>query len=422
MTFIRLGLATTTALGLSMAMAHAGDNNTLFLKQDGLNNDVAIHQSGTAAQQGSGNDIGLSGAPVLQEGDGNFLGYDNSGYLGGTDNDIVKLKQDGNENWFNARENKAASGNRINDVLQQGNTNQALVTRSGETGSIVHKIVMDGNSNVLVIDQGKGGTGGGSNTVTLAKIVGSGNGTTNTTADYRGAYPGVAGVLVVQKDSPGWQITGTAIGNMVQEASIEGDDNQSSGIWGGNAVSVEQYGSYNGLTSSVARMIGSDGNKIAVVQTGDSNNFSVYQGTVTTDTGNVALVDQVGIGNDVTIDQNGSYNSTTANFTGDGNGVGPMTGVAKDLVDLDTGDELFQGNIFQDSSSAASGNTISYTVVGSDNLFAFAQIGAANTITGSVGTSGASSGNQVAVLQNGSGNNSTFTQNGGGNNNLAVKQ
>ncbi len=416
MTYFKTAFAATTALTLSMGAAYA-DSNTLFLDQTGSDNDATIHQSGTASHPSAGgNDIGLSGAPVLQNGDGNFLSYTNSGYASGSDNDIVKLEQNGNENWFQARDSNQATGNRINDVQQDGNINQALVVRAGETGSVVEQIVMDGNSNVLVIDQGKAATGGGSNTVTLAKIVGSGNGNTNTTAAYRGAYGNVAGVYVVQKGSTG----NPAIGNMVQEASIEGNDNRNFSGWGGNAVSVIQNGSYNGTGFSIARMIGSDGNKIAVQQTGDGNNFAVYQGTVTSDTGNVALVDQIGDGNGVTIDQDGSYNSTTASFTGNDNGVGTMNGVAGNLESSSL--FLSQGNIFQDSSLALSGNTVSYAVTGNSNLFAFAQIGGGNTIDGQVGTIGSSNGNQVAVLQNGSGNGTTFTQNGGGNNNLAVSQ
>jgi hypothetical protein len=99
-----------------------------------------------------------------------------------------------------------------------------------------------------------------------------------------------------------------------------------------------------------------------------------------------------------------------------------MSGNAGALVAAN-GSSLSVGNVLQDSSSSLYGNSLSYTVYGSSNLFAFAQIGGNNTITGTVGTgSSDSSGNQVAVLQNGTGNITSFSQTGVGSNNIAVHQ
>jgi hypothetical protein len=94
-----------------------------------------------------------------------------------------------------------------------------------------------------------------------------------------------------------------------------------------------------------------------------------------------------------------------------------MTGIAGSLVS-DNSSLLTQGTVLQDSNSALNGNTLTYTVNGSNNLFAFAQKGGGNSITGTVG----SDSNQVAVLQVGNSNTTTFTQTAGPGNIIAVKQ
>jgi hypothetical protein len=398
-------LAAATAIGLAMsASAYAADNNKLFIDQNGTGNEASVHQS-----KGNNNDIGTSLTPALQNGNGNYFGYTNNKYNGGNNNDIIELKQDGNDNWFNAVDEHGAANNTINDVLQHGNTNQALINRYGDSGSTVDQLIMDGNSNVAYIKQGTYPYGG-SNTVTLAKIVGDNNGRPDTRALYEGAYPGRAAINIYQKDGTG---------NTIDEASIEGSNNNyHTGT--DNAVRIYQFGSDNGNGASTARLIGSGGNKIWVTESGNGNNFTVLQGSVTSDTGNSAEVTQTGNDNGITIDQDGSYNSTTANFAGNGNGVGTLSGKAGALASVNT--DLTQGTIFQDSSAAISGNSVDYNVTGDSNLFAFAQIGGGNTITGTVGNLGASNGNQVAIIQSGSSNVSTFSQNGGGSNNIAVSQ
>lgn len=135
---------------------------------------------------------------------------------------------------------------------------------------------------------------------------------------------------------------------------------------------------------------------------------------------NIAHATQNGGENAIFVRQLGDNNTMLANFTGDRNGVGYMSGFAGAL-ELES-DRLVQGATLQDSNGFGAGNSITFDVDGNDNRFAFAQIGGGNSITGTVGSAGASSSNnQVAVLQTGAGNATTFSQNGGGNN-LAVSQ
>lgn len=414
MNILKTSLAATTALGLSMAMAHAADNNTLYLEQDGDDNVASIQQDiqGWSGDLG-GNDFGTAATPALQRGDRNEMRYSNGTKVsnnGVGDNDVLEAKQVGDDNRMYFKDFGGSNGNDVNKAVQRGDDNYARVTRNAADDGTVETIRQKGDSNFLVIYQ-RAGTG---NSVGTVRQIGSNNGKSSVTTAHLGTY-------IYQHDGDN---------NRVDVASIVGSNN---GNFNNRAMYIEQRGSNNGQTSSTAKMFGSN-NDINVVQTGGWNNFRVVQGnSLVPGSGNTADLAQTGDDHDATIrqDGNGNYltatqigvsNTLTASFTGDGNGVGTMTGVAKALVDSDMGDDLFQGNIFQDSTGEASGNTITYNVNGSNNLFAFAQIGAANTITGDVGTSGASNGNQVAVLQTGSGNGTSFTQNGGGNNNLAVSQ
>jgi hypothetical protein len=169
-----------------------------------------------------------------------------------------------------------------------------------------------------------------------------------------------------------------------------------------------------------------------ISEIGDWNNFSIQQGVSVHSTGNYATVDQQGSHNNATATQYGDGNQlvvrqfadgnrSTTNFDGNDNGVGTLSGAAKGLADLNT-ITLTQGTVLQDSTTGASGNIVNYDVFGSRNLFAFAQIGGHNTITGTVGTGAHDSNdNQVAVLQQGNSNTSSFSQTGGFNN-LAVSQ
>ena len=409
---LKIVLSTATALGLIMAgSALANDSNTLYLDQNGDGNTARVVQDvPNFTNEIGGNDIGTAGDPVTQQGDGNEFYYDNGTSVsnhGVGDNDIIKAEQIGNSNYMRFHDQGGSDTNRSNDIQQVGDDNYADFVHNSADDSLTGIVLQQGDENFLRIQQ-EAGTG---NQVLSARQIGSGNGASAVTSAHLGTY-------IYQRGS----------GNLITEATIKGSDN---GGINNRALYILQRGNNNGQGLSVADILGSNGNNISVEQIGDGNDFGVWQGTSTASTGNdakvtqdgdsnYAYVTQFGDGNEIIVDQDGNGNSATANFNGSGNGVGSLSGDAGTLASAHS--ELTQGTIFQDSSSAISGNTVTYTVTGNNNLFAFAQIGAANTITGTVGSLGASNGNQVAVLQAGSSNVSSFSQNGGGSNNIAITQ
>lgn len=119
---------------------------------------------------------------------------------------------------------------------------------------------------------------------------------------------------------------------------------------------------------------------------------------------NSAVLDVIGYGNRLEIQQNVTSsplgNSIQVQIHGNLNG-GPsgssFTGAA-----LRSG--LTPGSLVQNGF----GNSMSFNVSGSNNLFAAAQYGNSNMITASI----AGSGNQSSVVQNGNGNFAGFSQTG----------
>ena len=61
-----LVLSSALALLMGSGMAFAGDNNTLYIEQQGTGNVQFVQQGAT-----DNNDTGLPGAPILQNGDNN---------------------------------------------------------------------------------------------------------------------------------------------------------------------------------------------------------------------------------------------------------------------------------------------------------------------------------------------------------------
>jgi hypothetical protein len=302
-----------------------------------------------------------------------------------------------------------AGGDRINSFLQLGNTNWASVGRNGASAATVGTFNQIGDSNSARITQ----TGSG-DTVTLLQQVGSNNG-----GPFGSGGP-------QNPDQWGTTIIQNGNNNLISESSIVGSNNNKNTTTAPVSY-ISQVGNNNGINSSIARTYGSNGNFIHVTEQGDWNNFSVLQGLNTSSTGNQATVTQTGNSNaayvtqygddnHVTVTQLGDANVATANFTGDRNGNGTLIGIAAAL--LTSNANLVEGTIYQDA-TGASGNTVTYNVSGNDNLFAMAQIGSGNAITGTVSSS---NGNQVAVLQTGNNNQTTFSQSGGGNNAISVSQ
>jgi hypothetical protein len=402
-------LATTTALGLLAATgaAMAVDPNTAYISQSGTGNQSTVQQNAGPG----GNDVGLSGAPVRQQGDNNKfneLQFTGGGFSNG-DNDIIALKQLGDSNVFGSSYSNNAGGNRIVDALQQGNLNWVSVGRNASMNGIVSGLKIVGNSNSAQITQ----QSGSGNTVTLLQITGDSNEVAYGSGGPQNANQWAAAILQ------------SGNSNLVTEASITGSSNTGNGSVG--PLKITQNGNNNGQSFSVARIRGSVGNYIIVNEQGNSNNFSVLQGVNTASTGNHATVNQIGNSNQATatqfgslnqlvIQQNADNNIAVANFTGDSNGNGSLTGIAAAL--LPSNANLVEGTIYQDSTGSLTGNTVTYNVNGDGNLFAMAQIGGSNTITGTV----SSDNNQAAILQTGNGNVTNFTQSGGNNNAISVSQ
>lgn len=405
------------ALVLSAAAVQAGDDNNVYLTQDGTGNTASVNQSVGPG----GNDFTSGGNPALQDGDNNVIQYSNSTINGDTpsNNDLTELDQIGNMNWFVATDAGADNGT-IGDIFEQGNGNQILIARGEDDGSNVESVQIIGNSNVVAIRQGLAWNGaGGGNEVTLAAITGSGNGNPALVSPHWGVFPQYAAISIFQHGDD----------NTISNASITGDSNSSHGTFY-RVQRLEQVGDNN---TGSATTLGSNGNRIWAFQTGNSNDFALNQGLSTASTQNFIDLIQTGNGNDATVDQQGSFNvadidqigngnfidvdqyndnnTVTANFDGNDNGVGSFTGVAAGVAGVIT-----PGTVIQDAGTLG-GNLITYDVFGNSNLFAFKQDGDGNTIDGDVGTSIAdASSNQVAVVQIGNGNTADFSQLGNGNN------
>lgn len=405
-TFI-LSAASTFALATA---AYAADNNTVYLEQIGAGNSASIKQF----RNDGGNDIGLLSDPVSQTGDNNTFNYSNDFCCnsGGGDNDIVKAEQDGDDNYFSSADGNRSRGNRITLALQTGDDNSMEISHNGADDSTVSSATQLGDMNFMRIVQSSlaGGAGDSNNLVVSAAMTGSNNGISRNTGSFTGSGLGM-------------YIRQTGEDNTINSASIEGSNNNVSrttvlmSSFGTLPMYLRQIGLRNTMS---ADMVGSNGNYMWVWQDGNDNTADFDQGSSIASTGNAADVYQNGDGNAATGSQLGSANTLRAIFNGNGNGVGVMSGNAGSLVASSA--SLTLGNMLQDASAALSGNSLDYEVSGNDNLFAFAQIGGGNTISGTVGAGGTSNSNQVAVLQNGSGNTASFAQAGAGTNNIAISQ
>lgn len=385
-------LALSTALGLVFATAAMADNNTVYLEQNGTGNVADVDQS-----RGSNNNIASAVDPVTQNGNENLFLFNNN-LSGGADNvDITKAGQVGNNNVMRVNAWNNGDNNVIGDMQQIGNQNQARVDFNGGKSGGVDVALQQGDNNHLEVWQN--GTGNVVNEITM---LGSNNGLP---PDGNGSYRRV-GVLIDQGGT----------NNLVEVSYIEGSNN--TGPAGGsntyrNVHRIDQSGTGNGQLASVARTWGSEGNRIWVFQTGNTNNFDIEQGTNSASTQNFVTVDQTGNDNAVWVRQFGSYNTAALSFVGDRNGNGAFSSGFDD-------NGLTQGQVIQDNDGVMT-NSITYSVLGSDNLFAFKQDGTNNLINGTVGDLSASDGNQVAVLQVGNNNVADFSQ-VGGSNSLSVSQ
>ncbi len=391
MNFKHLSTAAFVAAAMAAGSAYAGDNNTAYIEQIGTGNSANVNQA-----TGPGdNDVGT------MAGDNNDFNFSNAGCCNANNrfnNDVAKAEQIGDGNWMNIGVGNLSNNNLIGDAQQQGNDNRLLIVQNGSRTGTITTVLQDGNVNSAVLTQN-----GNNNTITNVRMTGDDNGYTNTLSLAAGRFASL-------------RIRQSGNSNEVSNATLEGNNNrQIPSNLTAPLLDINQDGDGN---AAFGNMLGSDGNFLNINQVGNDNDAGVDQGTSIASTGNDADVDQLGDGNYVRVDQDGSFNTANLSFTGNDNGSLGFTG-GGDAAGLG----LTQGNVIQDSSSAASGNTIDYTVLGNANLFAFSQIGGGNTISGTVGSGMADSdNNEVAVLQNGDGNTASFSQSGAGSNNLAISQ
>ncbi len=387
---LKITLATATAMGLLMGTAWATDDNAAYVDQSGTDNSASI------SQVGASNTVGV---------DTSLRRVNQSGF-----NNALVILQSGDGN-------KAGTG--FGGIDQTGGKNFLQITQG------------DDNTVVDIGQFGQGGAGGTVNTITITQsskdnLVGN---VTQDNDDASATAPAnINAVSITQQ---------TGDGNTVTRVEQDGFDND---------VTITQSGAGNTITNVLQgdfnNVFKSEGASAALAQTGAGNTitlvrqedgFNIANVTQTGDLNLVGTVDQKGEANSSVVVQNGGSNSVasvvqigTANsasltFNGSDNGVG--LGTATGFSGVAAGLGLSQGTSLQDNDGLGGSNSITYTVFGDANLFAFKQDGTGNAITGTVGSIGSdSASNQVAVLQAGNNNTASFSQTGGGNNNLAVSQ
>ncbi|MBZ9898146.1 hypothetical protein LB545_27905 [Mesorhizobium sp. BR1-1-6] len=390
-----------------VAVSQEGDVNSAELEIRGDSNQFGIAQIGEANEalafaNGNSNELTLSQIGIANLGEV-LIG---SRTAGSSDDNAVVLNQD-----------SLASFGNVGEIDVDGNANTISLDQLGVIGSNYGTVDILGDENAVAVDQDGSNTGevfvtGNLNVVSLdqeaissfgneAGIRVDGN-SNNLVVDQLGAAGSNEATVDIQGDQNDVAVDqeGSNTGGMVVTGNLNGATLAQDGainsalieIYGdGNQFDVDQDGTFNDAVA----LANGNANEVTLSQTGDVNTGSV---------------DMFGDQNDVAIDQNGSFNTVSMTFQGDSNGSGSLTGAAGLLVST-SGGQLVAGRALQDSSSALSGNSLTYDVVGNLNEFAFAQIGGGNTIDGSVmGT-----GNEVAIVQAGNSNYASFSQIGSSN-------
>ncbi len=393
-----LVLGTALALLAATGVAYAGGNET-YLEQLGDGNSASTGQDSAAVV---GNQAGIDTDSMKQTGD----------------NNVLSITQGGDQNAVGIHSSKGT-----NLGLDQNGDRNSITVGQSKGQNKIYQVQQTGDSdatsqqNVLTITQGNQGGGYGASAITIVNQTNTGGAAAaansvdiEQTAFHAGpgANNGV-GRLVNGGDQLGGGITqvGSGLGATIHQ------------VGGHNKIrSVTQYGTSDTVTinQSGAAGNGSDGQNNAVnsVEQGASGS-GVSTSTIAInqygDKNYVGRVQQTGGGN----------NHVTMTFVGDKNGGDGSGNSGSAALFAST----IVGNVgLNESETYQTGtdNNLTYTVTGSENLFAFNQIGSGNTIDGTVGDTSASSSNEVAILQNSSGNTANFSQTGAGSNNLAVKQ
>ncbi|QUJ77781.1 hypothetical protein KDD17_07515 [Sulfitobacter albidus] len=374
----------TTATGAEQASAEQigtgnafdylaeGDRNLFGSVQIGTGNFTIVTSTGdgnqaASVQIGDGNDTSILQAadPIFGAGgNGNAAGASVVG-----NNNTLEITQFNNNNSASdtvlGNRNQLFTGQAGNGNTSQndvsGRRNDVLIGQLGLFGSNASTLTIDGNN-----------ARGNDNFVTLLQA-----GRNTSDIDIFGDR---SDIDIVQ--------TGTNTSSIVIAGGGEGDDNTVT-------VSQSNFGAFARNTSRLS--ITGDDNVVALTQSGSNLTELTINGQ------------REGDNNTLNIDQSGgtsrSVNSITATINGDGNNTGLSFTGADALTAAGT---LTPGDMFQ----SGTGNQITLTV-GDDlvesggNAFAFSQIGADNTIIGSITDGGA---NQVAVVQVGTASLTNFSQ------------
>ena len=430
---LRIALLGATALTvLTASGALAGSNNESYITQSGGSNSASVTQSA-----GNNNDAGRTGDYMSQNGSNNVLKIVQDGDSGsiGVINRTDPYNTPGHSPQYTITfqgvdQNSSGSGSNSADLTQHGmsNTigdlqqtalstaggNQATTVQSGSGNYITHlwqeqvagaaatnvaNITESGTGNVIDrVDQKAQGTGSANQII--ANISGTNNGKDDLTGvggfyASRGFAAGATPSALIQNNYGGTLYGAAYAGNISDNyinLQVSGADNKFGLTQKGYSNSAgtltitgsnNMFGSYQEGYSNVisAGAIAGSGNDIGIWQSGGAN---------------TAHVSVLAFGNDynqLSIGQSGYNNDASVDITGSNNGAGSFgSNVAGALVLTNT--HLSNGSLWQDNSSSSSslGNHASYTVFGDSNDFALAQIGDQNHITGTVGSSGSSSG------------------------------
>ena len=402
-----------------------GTANEAELTQSGGTNNVIGGMNGNTST-----DIDAGTAGIYQNGLSNFAQVTQTG----SSNVLVELRQDGGST--NGSDNSATveqfgAGNRIgyeSGSVRVGIRQSSHVVLGAGNSAFVRQDGLGNNVKTVTQNSDNGATG---NDVSLT-FTGDDNGAAGLGQLSTGFAAAVAGVFNASASQIGGgnKIGYGALGDANQFGfSQNGANNSAIGLnftGNNNEIGVEQAGTDNVV--NLGAVVG-DSNDIGVRQLdgGNTANIDLTNGSdfnairviqdaaIAATNSNTADIDVNGDMNLLNVAQTGD-NAMTVNVTGSGNNNtgGNFTGMADGVA----GTSLNPGDLFQNGSSTAT-LTVGGGGASSNNLFAFNQDGAGNSIVGTI--DGAAGGNQVAVAQVGSTNTANFSQNGAGNN-LGISQ
>lgn len=443
---LRITQGSDGTAGLSYIM-----NGIAKLQQDGGAELTILQQAGTYA--------GPYGGPGYQRGNtvGTALQTGGTGDVAsitqvGTYNYLAALKQEGAYNI--AALTQSGRGNRLNEMSQNGSSNTATVSLTGNQNGADAASGEAQRAGDFRSDKGfgwgyaDGAFGAGSNAATVVGVVQGKVTQHGNSSDLSYTVVGNANLFgFVQDGGNDNTISGTVLGDSSQVAVLQNGTGNVTNFtqWSNNDLGVSLTGGANGtggvIANSGGAMSGSINQlgeynkaKVTIVgstnhyganQTGNNNQLTLTIGSSSTGggagDGNFIGVTQAG--NDTaTIDVKGGNNRLGVQQVGTGTGavsnqlVASIDGASNNTASSFTGDALTTGltvgSVVQNN-LGGNLNKVTLTVKTNANAFAVAQVGAGNTVNGTIDTGGS---NQAAVYQVGNANSFSFQQSGGGNN------